>query len=792
MQRFMLAATLAAFALVSVIGCGPPRQPVKPTAPNTTTPDSGKPKEKPKAIEEPGPAPAVTPEKKTEPEKKPEPEKKTEEPTPAPEKKTEEPTPGVLDIKTPEKKPEKKPEMPPEAKPAPELVPPMNTNGVALVPRAKFFGNPEKARARISPDGKRMAFVAPVDGVLNVWVGPADDLTQAKPITNDKHRGITQYSWAYTNEHVLYSKDNDGDEDFHIYCVTLADNSTKDLTPIEKIHGQIEEVSEKFPDEILVGINDRGDHSLHDVYRVNIKTGEKKLVQENPGFAGFVTDDDYNVRFAVTFGPDGSSIYLKPEMVDGKPDWKEFLKFSPTDAMTSSLAGFDKTNKKVYLVDSRDRNTAALKTLDLATGKEELVAENDLADIAGVIAHPTEKNIQAVSFNYDRVNWKILDPAIQADWDYLKTVADGEVQITSRTLDDKFWNVAYTMDNGPVRFYLYDRAAKKARYLFTSTPELEKLPLVKMHPVVIKAKDGLNLVSYLSLPKDSDPENKARPNKPLPMVLLVHGGPWARDDWGYDPEHQLWANRGYAVLAVNYRGSTGFGKEFINKANREWAGKMHDDLMDAVDWAIAEKIADPAKIAIMGGSYGGYATLVGLTFTPDKFACGVDLVGPSSLITLMENPPPYWGPFMPVMKLRVGDHKDPEGRKFLESRSPLFMVEKIKKPLLICQGAKDPRVKQQEADQIVKAMSEKMIPVTYMLYQQEGHGLARPENRFAFYAVAEAFLAKQLGGRAEGIGDAFQGAVFTIPSGADQVPGLADAVKAKAPEKKEEPAEKKE
>jgi dipeptidyl aminopeptidase/acylaminoacyl peptidase len=339
--------------------------------------------------------------------------------------------------------------------------------------------------------------------------------------------------------------------------------------------------------------------------------------------------------------------------------------------------------------------------------------------------------------------------------------------------------VAYTRDDGPVDFYLYDREAKKARFLFTSQPSLDELPLVKMHALEIEARDGLKLVSYLSLPDWSDPDGDGVPNQPLPMVLSVHGGPWARDDWGYDPEHQLWANRGYAVLSVNYRGSTGFGKEFINAANRQWAAAMHDDLIDAVNWAVEKRIAQKDKIAIMGGSYGGYATLVGLTKTPQVFACGVDLVGPSSLITLMQNPPPYWAPFMPVMKLRVGDWTTEEGRKFLESRSPLFQVEKIERPLLIGQGAQDPRVKKAEADQIVQAMEEKKIPVTYVLFPQEGHGFAKPENRFAFYAIAEAFLAENLGGRREDYGDAFEGANFEVPAGAEEAPGLAEAIKAR-------------
>jgi len=645
---------------------------------------------------------------------------------------------------------------------------------VPLVPRKAFFGNPEKARARLSPDGKRLSFVAPVEGVLNVWVSPDDDPAKAQPVTFDKHRGVTSYSWAYTSKHILYTQDKNGDEDNHVYCITLETGDIKDLTPIAKIAADIDNVSERFPEEIIVGINDRGERQYHDLYRVNIVTGEKKLLQENPGLAGFLTDDDYRVRFAVNFTPDAGKELLKPA-AGGK--WEPLIRVTPEDAMTTNFAGFDKTGDKLYMLDSRDRDTAALEYLDLKTDKEHLIASDPRADISGVLAHPIEKTIQAVSFTYLRTEWKVLDEAIQPDFDYLKTVADGELQITGRTLDDSRWTVAYLMDNGPVRFYIYDRKPeRKATFLFTSNRQLEKLPLVKMHALTIKSRDGLNLVSYLTLPKWTDEDGDARPKEPLPLVLNVHGGPWARDDWGYDPEHQLLANRGYAVLSVNYRGSTGFGKQFLNASNRQWAGKMHDDLIDAVNWAVEQKIAIKDKVGIMGGSYGGYATLVGLTFTPDSFACGVDIVGPSSLITLLENPPPYWAPFMPVMKAKVGDWTTAEGRQFLESRSPLFLVNKIKRPLLIGQGANDPRVKQAEADQIVKAMNDKHIPVTYMLFLDEGHGFVRPPNRFAFYAVTEGFLAKNLGGRYEKIDDAFAGANFKVPSGKDQVPGLAEAL----------------
>jgi dipeptidyl aminopeptidase/acylaminoacyl peptidase len=665
----------------------------------------------------------------------------------------------------------------------PTDVQPMPDVSVPLIPRSILFGNPERARVRLSPDGSSIAFLAPVEGVLNVWVGPASSPEEARPITADRDRGIREYFWAYTNRHLIYLQDQDGDEDFHAYRVDLETKEVLDLTPLEGIAARIEGVSEKFPEEIMVGINDREERQLHDVYRVDIRTGRRELVQENPGFAGFVLDDDYQVRLAVTITPDAGQLLLIPD-AEAELGWKEYLLIEPEDSMTSFPAGFDKSGRKLYFIDSRERNTAALTWIDLDTGAWELLAEDPRADIGGVLTHPTEKHVQAVSFDYARQEWKILDEAVRADFEYLESVTDGDLQITGRTLDDRYWTVVYLMDEGAPRFYLYDREQREARFLFTTDPRLDEQPLVKMQDVIITARDGQKLVSYLSLPAgsvppdapSSDPSAIVRPHRPLPMVLLVHGGPWARDDWGYDAEHQLLANRGYAVLSVNFRGSTGFGKEFINAADGQWGASMHDDLLDAVQWAVEQKIADPKRVAIMGGSYGGYATLVGLTMTPEVFACGVDIVGPSNLVTLLENPPPYWMPIMPVMRKRVGDYTTDEGRKFLEERSPLFHVDRIQRPLLIAQGKHDPRVKQAESDQIVAAMRDKGIPVTYMLFLEEGHGFARPENRFAFYAVAEAFLAEHLGGRFEPVGDAFAGAVFEIPTGADQVPGLLETL----------------
>jgi dipeptidyl aminopeptidase/acylaminoacyl peptidase len=644
--------------------------------------------------------------------------------------------------------------------------------GGPLIPRELLFGNPERISPTVSPDGKFLAYLAPLDGVMNVWVGPLAEPASAKAVTKDTKRGIAQYSWAFTSQHILYRQDQGGDENWHIYATDVGSLDTRDLTPFEKIAARIVNVSSRFPDEVLVAVNNRVPQ-LHDVHRVNLRTGESKLIQQNEGFAAFVPDDEFNIRMAMRVTPDGGQEILK---TDGKGGWSDFAKIAPDDVMTTSPLGFERSGKTLYFADSRGRNTGALIAVDIESGKQTLLAENAKADVGAILAHPVEQTAQAVSFNFLRNEWLILDKSIAPDFDYLKTVTDGEFNVSSRTQDDKTWIVAYSADNGPARYYRYDRAAKKAEFLFTARPKLEGQPLTRMHPVLIKSRDGKELVSYLSLPRSADAAGKGRPATPLPMVLLVHGGPWARDNWGYNGQHQWLADRGYAVLSVNYRGSTGFGKEFINAANHEWAGKMHDDLLDAVNWAVAEKVADARKVAIMGGSYGGYATLVGLTFTPDVFACGVDIVGPSNLITLLNSIPEYWKPQIDTMTRRIGDHRTEEGRKLLESRSPLGRANEIRRPLLIGQGANDPRVKQAEADQIVQAMKDKRIPVTYVLYPDEGHGFQRPENRMSFNAVVEAFLATHLGGRAEPIGDDFKGASIQVPSGKEFVPGLKDAL----------------
>ena len=647
---------------------------------------------------------------------------------------------------------------------------------VELIPRDALFGNPERAGVQISPDGKYLSWIAPLEGVMNVWVAPANDLAAARAVTDDQARGIRNYFWSYRPDTLLYLRDSGGDEDFHLYAVDLASNQSRDLTPFDKTTAQVAGVSPTRPDSILVGMNDR-DAKWHDLYRVDLASGERTLVEKNTQeIAGYIADGDYNLRFAQRSRPDGGMDILKR----AGAAWEKSDDIPFEDVLTTGTLGLTRDGKTLYLADSRTRNTSALYAVDSATGERTLLAEDPRADIGGGLSDPRSGELQAVAVNYLREEWKLLGDTLAADLKALEAIGPGEVSVNSRTLDDKTWIVTYSAAESPAVYYRYDRtpgAEGTLTRLFSARPALDGKPLAPMWPLELKSRDGLNLVSYLTLPPQADPDGDGKPDAPVPMVLLVHGGPWGRDEYGYSGYDQWLANRGYAVLGVNFRGSTGFGKEFTNAGDGEWAGKMHDDLIDAVNWAVGEGITSADKVAIMGGSYGGYATLAGLTFTPETFACGVDIVGPSNLNTLLATVPPYWASFFEQIARRMGDPRTEAGRAWLTERSPLTRVDQIRRPLLIGQGANDPRVKQDESDQIVNAMTARNIPVTYVLFPDEGHGFHRPENAKAFNAVAEGFLAQCLGGRAQPIGNDFAGSSISVPAGADGVPGLAEALK---------------
>jgi dipeptidyl aminopeptidase/acylaminoacyl peptidase len=642
---------------------------------------------------------------------------------------------------------------------------------VPLIPRQVLFGNPDKANVQISPDGSQISFLAPLDGVLNVWVAPREDPGAARPVTRDSGRGVRINYWAHTSRHILFLQDLNGDENWRVFSVDLQSAETKDLTPFEGVAAQPYPPSHKHPDEILVGINNR-EAQWHDLYRINITSGERVLIEQNDRFMGFIVTDDNRVFGAAAMTPNGGmALYWK-----NRSSWQPFDLIPPDDVMTTAPEGFNQDNTILYMRDSRDRDTSALVEVDLRTSQRRLLAEDSRADLADVIRHPTEKTIQAVSYIYERKAWQYFDQAVEADMGFLHSVARGEVEVTSRSNDDRYWVVAFHGDDQPANYYLFDRSTRQAIFLFSNRKDLEEYTLTKMIPLVIKARDGLDLVGYYSLPPGSDSNDDNIPDQPLPMVFYPHGGPWGRDFWGLNPWHQWLANRGYAVLCINFRASTGFGKAFINAGNLKWGTAIVQDQVDAVEWAIQAGIADPAKIAIMGGSFGGYSTLAGLTLFPDLYSCGVDLFGPSNLITLLTTIPPYWKPQIELFATRVGDLRTEEGRELLIRHSPLTHVGKIKKPLLIGQGANDARVKQDESDQIVRAMKARSIPVTYLLYPDEGHGFARPENNLSFNAVAEAFLAQNLGGLFEPFGEDLKGSSIKVLDGAEAIPGLSELI----------------
>ncbi len=641
----------------------------------------------------------------------------------------------------------------------------------ALLSRELLFGNPERAAGQVSHDGRWLAYLAPREGVMNIWVAPVTDRNAARPITNDRLRGIRGYFFAYDGKNILYAQDVGGDENFQVFAVDIETGLSRELTP-KGARAGVAKVSARTPNTIVVSINDR-DPRFFDLVNIELSSGSRTRIIQNDRFSGFVIDNDLSVRYAVEQTPDGGSAWYRRV---GK-DWQPWETVAQEDALTTGMAGLTEDGRTLYVIDSRGRNTGALYAIDTANGTRTLVHEDAHADVSGWLADPATGKVQAVSVNYLREQWKVLDPAIATDLERLQALAgDGEFYVNSRTRDDRLWTVTIVRSDLPARTFLYDRNRAEASAWFSTRPALDDAILAKMLPVEITARDGLVLPSYYTLPPGSDPDGDGVPAAPLPMVLLVHGGPWARDAYGFNANHQWLANRGYAVLSVNFRGSTGFGKAFVNAGDLQWGRKMHDDLLDAVAWAERRGIAATGKTAIMGGSYGGYAALAGLTMTPDRFACGVSIVGPSNLITLLETIPPYWTPIRKQFTTRMGDDATEAGRALLKERSPLTYVDNIQRPLLIGQGANDPRVKQSESDQIVEAMRAKNIPVTYVLYPDEGHGFVRPENRLSFNAVTEAFLETCLGGRSEPIGDDFAGSSITVPTGADLLPGVAVAL----------------
>jgi dipeptidyl aminopeptidase/acylaminoacyl peptidase len=653
---------------------------------------------------------------------------------------------------------------------APELPP--------LIPRSVLFGNPERIGVQLSPDGRSLGWLAPHNGVLNVFVAPVGDPAAVRAVTSATRRRVYYWLWAYDSRTIVYGDDAGGDENFRVYAVDTATLARRDLTPLAGVRANILGLRPEHPDLLAVGLNDR-DPAWHDVWHVDLATGERRLVRENRDrISSHLLDQDLVPRLAVRNERDGSAIL---HAVGGErlEVLEPLLTIPFADVLTTAATHLTADGKAYYLRSSIGRDRAALFRVDRGTGARTLVAEHDKADVggSGALLDPSSREVTAVAVEHVRREWIDVDPAVGADLALIGRELDADVSVVSQTQDGTRWIVASNSPERATIYHLFERGRRRLARLFAARPQLARYTLAPMHGRIVRSRDGLDLVSYVTLPAG---ERGPRPMRPLPMVLVVHGGPWSRDGYGYHSWHQWLANRGYAVLSVNFRGSTGFGKAFVNAGDLEWGGRMHDDLIDAVAWAARDGIAEPGRVAIMGASYGGYAALVGATLTPEAFRCAVSIVGPSNLETLLATIPPYWAPFFETFARRVGDPRTEAGRALLRARSPLTRAGAISRPLLVLQGANDQRVKQAESDQIVAAVRARGLPVTYVLYSDEGHGFLQPANQVSSMAIVEAFLARHLGGRrfeAIAAGD-LAGSTLRV-QGAEHVPGLEAALAAR-------------
>jgi dipeptidyl aminopeptidase/acylaminoacyl peptidase len=622
---------------------------------------------------------------------------------------------------------------------------------VPLVPRTVFDSPAEHDSVTISPDGKSIAYTAPSDkGVANIWV--EDLATHQKRMVTRAQRGIGGYRWAYDNQHLLYQSDENGNEDFHLYSVDLKSNAIRDLTPFLGIRSEQVLLEPSRPDELLVGMNLR-DSRVFDIYRVNLNTGAIVMDAQNPGdVIGWIPDANLVVRAATAFTDNLETVVRVRD--NEKAPWRDLLKIPFEQASFlgqvnggNIIVSFSQDGKKLVVGSSKGSPTNRLVELDAAMGKEiRVLAGDPQADLWQEFAShfillrdPRDNHVQAAAFDYLKPEWRAIDPAVEADLKYLASLQRGVFLVSSQDASGSKWVVWYFTDNGPTSFYLYDHVQHQARLLFQDRPQLAQYKLAEMRPLTVPARDGFKLVSYVTLP----PGNTA---KNLPLVLFVHGGPWARDEWGFDPLVQLLANRGYAVLQVNYRASI-INVPTMNAANGKIGTLTDDDLTDAVQWAIKEGIADPKRVAIMGGSFGGYSVLRGLSLHPDLYACGVDVVGPADLATLMNSIPDYWKPVKKRWLRRIGDVTADQALN--EKLSPLYHAGEIRVPLLIGHGQFDPRVKLSQSEKIVETIRKNNGKVTFVVYSDEGHGFARPENNLDFDGRTEEFLHSCLGGRFE-------------------------------------------
>src|SRR5262245_51395748 len=605
-----------------------------------------------------------------------------------------------------------------------------------LIPRETFTHAERRERPSLSPDGTWIAILAPVDGVANIRVRAVDG-SNDRALTTEKIR-VATYWWQSDGEHLLYSRDQAGDENWHLFQVNVKTGLTRDLTPFAGRRALVAGLSWNVPDAVLVNLNLRGPNT-YDIYRIDLKTGVLTLEMENPeGVVGWDVDRQLHIRAIDVRTADGSrDVRVRDEV--GKP-WRTVEHWGPDDHLRCSIVGFSTDGKSLYLLSSRESNTLRLVQLNLADGARRVLAEDSKYDASQVQIHTRSSEPEAVQFVRDRAEWQVLDNSVPADFDALRKVCDGDFEVVSRDRADRRWLVWYTRDDAPNSLYLYDRDTCRGTPLWDDNPPLARFRLAKVRPIAFKARDGLDLHGYLTLPVGPEPKN-------LPAVVFVHGGPWSRHIWARQDKNiiQLMANRGYAVLQVNYRGSVGYGKRFVNAGDREAGAKMLDDVIDVKRWAVSQGYIDPKRVGVLGPSFGGYLSLAAAAFAPNEFACAVDVFGPSNLVSLIRGFPAWW--YRSQWHSRVGNPDTEE--EFLRSRSPLYHADKIKVPVLVLQGDNDVRVPKAESEQIVDALRRAGKDVEYVVFRNEGHGMFSDANNLKLWEVTERFLARTLGGRAQ-------------------------------------------
>jgi dienelactone hydrolase len=620
-----------------------------------------------------------------------------------------------------------------------------------LIARRVLFDNPDYGSVSLSPDGWHLSWLAPVDGVRNLFVARIDDLASARAVTRVTDRNIfPYYRWAQTNSHIIFFQERDGDENWRASSVNIRSNAITALSPAQGVKSHLVQIDRRFATEVLLAHNGRDRHYF-DLYRVSVLNGSSELLYENKEYAWFICDGE--------FAADGAMEVFERH---ASGSWSPFMTVPLGDLDGTDFLEFSADGKTLYMIDTSGRDKAALVAVEMATKKKTLLAADDEADIDHV--NFFARRPLAAHSEKERGRWQAVDPGAVQDLASLASYGTGDIFLGGRSYGDRVMTAFFERDAASGEFVLLDRETREVRPLFKQRKALDGLKLQPLEPVTFPARDGLRLNGYLTRPI-------AAAGK-IPLVLAIHGGPYARDYWGLSPVHQWLANRGYAVLSLNYRGSTGYGKAFVTAADHQWGGRMHDDLIDAVDWAVGQGFADPARVGFFGGSYGGYSALMAATKTPEVFACIVDLFGISNLQTFMATIPPYWQPWFNIWKNRVGNPDTEDGRALLAERSPLNHFERATKPILIAQGLNDVRVVAAESQQMVEALKSRNAPVTYITFRDEGHGFVRPVNRFAFYAVAEAFLAKHLGGRCQPFESDLTGSTMKVEVGGELVPGL--------------------